>query len=120
MSSERSSRNEYSDRRQRRGRGGGRKALQLCRQVQKALLYALSETEDDRLHELYVESVVPAPNDKRLMVTVSPMTDDLDPADTLLRLDQAAPFLRGEVAAAITRKRVPELIFQFQPREFAD
>jgi ribosome-binding factor A len=101
-------------------RGGGRKALQLSRQVQKALLYALSETNDDRLHELYVEAVVPAPNDKRLLVTVSPMADDFDPADALLRLQHATPFLRQQVAMAITRKRVPELIFQFRPREAAD
>ena len=91
--------------------------MQLCRQVQKALLYALSETDDDRLHELFVESVVPAPNDKRLLVTVSAMGDDVDPADLLLRLQYATPFLRGEVATSISRKRVPELIFQFQPRE---
>jgi ribosome-binding factor A len=97
-------------------RGGGRKALQLSRQVQKALLYALSETNDDRLNELYVESVVPAPNDKRLLVTVMPMAEEFDPADALLRLQHATPFLRERVAEAITRKRVPELVFQFKPR----
>lgn len=101
----------------RRPHSGGRKALQLCRQVQRALNYALGETGDDRLLELYVESVEPAPNDKRLMVTVSPMGEDCDPAAVLERLQFALPMLRSAVAESIHRKRVPELLFQCRPRE---
>jgi len=104
--------------RQRRQRGG-RKALQLCRQVQKALTYALSGCGDDVVMELYVESVEPAPNDKRLLVTVSPIdanpSSAPEPADVLSRLQYVTPYLREEVAASIHRKRVPELLFQYLP-----
>ena len=107
---------EFFDRRQ-RGNRGSRKALQLCRQVQRALSYALGETGDDMLLELYVESVEPAPNDKRMMVTVSSMSNDCDPVEVLSRLQFATPLLRGAVAAAINRKRVPELMFQCVPAQ---
>ncbi len=104
----------FFDRRQ-RGNRGSRKALQLCRQVQRALSYAMGETGDDMLLELYIEAVEPAPNEKRMMVTVSSMGQDNDPVETLSRLQFATPFLRGAVAAAINRKRVPELMFQCVP-----
>ena len=98
-------------------RGGGRKALQLCRQAQQALNLALADCEDSWLRELYVESVKPAPTDRRLMVSVSPMGDPRDPAELMQRIQFALPFLRDQVAANIHRKRVPELIFQVAPPE---
>lgn len=100
-----------------RRRRGGRKTLQLCRQVQRALTFALSEVNDDALHELYVESVEPAPNDRRMMVTVSMMGEAHDPAEILTGLQFATPFLRNQVAASIHRKRVPELVFRCIPPE---
>lgn len=108
---------EFFDRRKqnRPDRRSGRKALQLCRQVQRALSYALSETHDDKLHELFVESVEPAPNEKRLMVTVSCMGEEFDPIDIITRLQFATPFLRSQVAESIHRKRTPELMFQCLP-----
>lgn len=111
---------EYDRRSRDKTRGGGRKTLQLCRQVQRALMFALSETEDRALHELYVEKVEPAPNDRRMMVTVSMMGDAHDPVDVLTSLQFATPFLRNEVASAIHRKRVPELIFRCRPPEASD
>ena len=104
----------FFDQRKRKQRGS-RKALQVCRQVQRALSYALGEAGDDVLLELYVESVEPAPSDKRMMVTVSSMGDDCDPVEVMSRLQFATPFLRGAVASAINRKRVPELLFQCVP-----
>lgn len=96
--------------------GHGRKAMQLCKQVSRALLYAFSECDDDVIRELYVESVVPAPDQNRLMVTVTPLGEESDQVKVLTRLGHATPFLRTEVAYAINRKKVPELFFRFVPR----
>src|SRR6185369_5128262 len=46
---------------------GNRKALQLCRQVEHALSMAL---EGDVLRDLTVQSVMPAPDSTRLLVTL--------------------------------------------------
>ena len=94
---------------------GNRKALQLCRQVQRALGYALGDCDDDVLASLYVESVQPAPNDKHLMVTVSPLDADISPEDVLGRIHRVLGRLRSEVASDIHRKRVPELSFRCIP-----
>ncbi len=94
---------------------GNRKALQLCRQVQKALSYALGDCDDDLLAGLYVESVEPAPNEKHLMVTVSPLDADISPEDVLVHLHHALGKLRSDVAASINRRRVPELSFRCIP-----
>ncbi|MCA9073338.1 MAG: hypothetical protein KDA84_30650, partial [Planctomycetaceae bacterium] len=85
---------------------GNRKALQLCRQVQRSLSYALSELDDDLLASLYVESVDPAPNDKHLMVTVSPLDSEISPDEVLSKLHFVMGRLRSEIAADINRKRV--------------
>lgn len=91
---------------------GNRKALQLCRQVQRSLSYALSDLDDDVLASLYVESVDPAPDDKHLMVTVSPLDAEVSPVDVLAKLQFVQGRLRSEIAADINRKRVPELSFR--------
>lgn len=91
---------------------GNRKALQLCRQVQRSLGYALGDCDDDVLASLYVESVDPAPDDKHLMVTVQPLDTDVAPEEVLTRLHHVIGRLRAEVAADIHRKRVPELTFR--------
>jgi ribosome-binding factor A len=94
---------------------GNRKALQLCRQVQRALGYALGSMDDDVLASLYVESVQPAPNDKHLLVTVSPLDREIEPNDVLVRIHRVLGRLRSEVASDIHRKRVPELSFRCLP-----
>lgn len=89
--------------RDRRGRSG-HKDLQVCRQVFDALTYAIVE--------LSLASVNPAPNAARVLVTLVPTRDGIDPAAALERLRDAMPDLREEVAAELTRKRVPELVFR--------
>ncbi len=118
------------------------KTAQLCRQVLRTLTMALADCADDQIRELTVLDVAPAPDATRLMVTVlkgseigtGTVSDPLIPADSarfyaaeeegkrspslfsvpelLARLLAATPHLRREIAAAITRKRVPELMFQ--------
>jgi ribosome-binding factor A len=96
-----------------RNRGSGRKALQLCRQVQEALGDALCTTcRDPVLNELQVHSVEPAPNTSRLLVTLFLESRQHDASQVATHLQGAAGLLRCEVAAAIHRKKVPELAFR--------
>jgi ribosome-binding factor A len=97
--------------RDRRGRSG-HKDLQVCRQVFDALTYALAELDDRMIDELSLASVTPAPNAARVLVTLVPTRDGIDPAAALERLRDAMPDLREEVAAELTHKRVPELVFR--------
>lgn len=99
--------------RDRSGRSG-HKDLQVCRQVFDALTYALAEFDDPTIEELSLASVMPAPNAARVLVTLVPTRDGIDPAAALERLRDATPDLREEVAAELTRKRVPELVFRIE------
>jgi ribosome-binding factor A len=97
-----------------------RKALQLCGEVFRALSHSLAwELGDATLSELCVEAVVPAPNSTHLLVIVS-LPDGVDPAIVRERLQRYMGRLRAEVAAAIHRRRVPELTFQIERRKEAD
>jgi ribosome-binding factor A len=88
-----------------------RKSLQLCRQVREALTWVLgSATGDERLAACSVESVEPLPGGNRLLVKVS-VPPDLSATDVNDRLATAGPTLRTEVAHAITRRKVPELVY---------
>jgi ribosome-binding factor A len=92
-----------------------RKALQLSGQVMETLNYALAwECGDPILQDLTIDSVTPAPNSTHLLVTVRlPAAGDGPKADVVLEhLQRASGKLRAEVAAAIHRKRVPELTFR--------
>lgn len=89
----------------------GHKDLQVCRQVFDALSYAMAELDDPQLVDLVLESVTPAPNASRVQVNLMPARADLDRAAALEALARVAPELRGEIAAELTRKRVPELVF---------
>jgi ribosome-binding factor A len=93
---------------------GGRKTLQLCSQVAETLNYAFAAIcNDDVLRELGVVTVKPAPNESRLLVTVGPtLPGPWDPIQVLAHVQQALGKLRSEVAAAIHRKKVPELAFR--------
>ena len=88
-----------------------RKTKQFCRQVQRALNLALADRHvDDGMNDLFVEDVSPAPGCGHLLVhVVVPVDRPISEALGALRRD--APRLRMEVAAAITRKRAPELSF---------
>lgn len=97
--SERSHRNKFDH-----------KARQLCRQAQRALNLALGEFGDELLNRLYVADVTPAPSASHLLVHVV-IPSQLSVVKVLARLDEVRPRLRMEIAAAITRKRAPELSF---------
>jgi ribosome-binding factor A len=91
----------------------GRKALQLCRQVAEALQAALSECADEVLSGLVVTAVTPWPHAGRLQVLVAaaPSAAVRDAAVVQQHLHRAAGLLRAEVAAAIHRRKTPELVF---------
>jgi ribosome-binding factor A len=98
-----------------------RKALQLCGQVARTLAGVFGECGDAVLRELLIESVVPAPNSSRLLVTVSMPSHVLEladeaPGDRACRvskhLERAHGLLRAEVATAIHRRRTPDLLFR--------
>jgi ribosome-binding factor A len=96
-------------------RVSNRKALQLCGQVARTLQTVLAgECGDDLLRELRVESVSPAPNSGRLLVTLSLATPGagVPVSELLARLHRAQGLLRREVAATINRRRAPELTFR--------
>jgi ribosome-binding factor A len=93
------------------GKQVDRKARQFCRQVQRALNLALADRwTDDRLNDLFVEDVSPAPDCAHLLVHVV-IPADWPVAEALSALRRDAPHLRSEVAMATTRKRAPELSF---------
>src|SRR5436190_24120959 len=94
-----------------------RKDLQLCRQVFDALTYALADINDPIVDDLALASVVPAPNSGRMLVTLAAMRDDIVCDVALESVREHADELREEVAAEITRRRVPELVFRVVPRD---
>jgi ribosome-binding factor A len=99
-------------------RGGERKVQQLCREIERTLSCALAACGDERLRNLLIMSVDPAPDGSRLLVTLCPASSslDVDVGVLLERLLELRGFLRSEIAAAIQRKRTPELAFQIVPR----
>ena len=95
------------------GRVPNRKALQLCGQVARTLNQVLAESGDDQLRELLVTSVRSAPTASRLLVTVLLPAEAAAGADQVREhLRRASGWLRGEVAAAINRRKAPDLTFQ--------
>jgi ribosome-binding factor A len=101
---------------QERGRAFPRKTLQLCSQVADTLNLVLSgDCADECLQCLQVVAVTPAPNASQLLVVVCPSSAGAtpDPVTVTERLASAHGRLRSEVAAAIVRRRVPRLIFQY-------
>ena len=104
----------YSDRRRLHGTptGPGRKALQLAAQAKDAVSVALAECGDAALRELTVVSVRPAPHSGRLLVTVAVPADVADRTAVPERLRNAAGHLRAAVAAAVNRRKAPELAFE--------
>ena len=94
-----------------------RKALQLCGQIAQTLSAVLAwESGDELLQCLMIESVEPAPDSTRVLVTVSVPAGGVDAGAVLERLHRAAGRFRSEIAAAVHRKRVPELVFRVARR----
>jgi ribosome-binding factor A len=91
-----------------------RKALQLCSQVEQTLSLVLPACGEECLRDLLVTAVVPAPDSTRLLVTLchAPSAEVRDTVVVLAALQRAQPLLRREVAAAIHRKKTPELTFR--------
>jgi hypothetical protein len=97
-----------------KSRKGNWKAMQLCKQVERAATLALEcEWVGDALLGATVASVEPAPDAGRLRVVVV-----LAPAKGIDDVEQARSLLfgltsrfRAEVARSIHRKRVPEIVF---------
>jgi len=88
-----------------------RKALQLCGQVAQVLADAIACSADDTLRDLLVETVVPAPNSSRLLVTLrKPL--DVEMTTALDHLERARGWLRSEIANAVHRRKTPDLTFR--------
>lgn len=92
------------------GKVTNRKTLQLCRQVERALSVLL---EGELLRDLTVQSVLPAPDSSRLLVTFlyhGPAT--IPSAEVVAALHGHYARLRGAIATSIYRRKTPELTFQ--------
>lgn len=91
-----------------------RKALLLCGEAERTLSAVLAGCGDDVLRNLVVASVRPAPTSVRLLATVYPAApmEGVDAAAVLGRLEHAKGLLRTELAAALHRRRAPDLMFR--------
>lgn len=88
-----------------------RKLRQLCKQVARTLQLTLAALPDTAAClGLQVQSVDPAPNAGRLCAVIA-VADPTQRAHVETVLQHRAGDLRADVAAAITRKRAPELAF---------
>lgn len=88
-----------------------RKTRMLCAQVADCLQLALDGIGDDDLQELWLQGVEPFPDAGTLRVTLL-VGAGAHLARANAALARAAGFLRSEIAAAISRKRVPQLVFR--------
>ena len=88
------------------------KAFQVCRQVFDVLTLALAEIDDPLIDDLVLARVMPAPNASRVQVILVPAHADIDSTEALARIAEFADELREEVAAEVSRRRVPELVFR--------
>ena len=96
-----------------------RKTLQLCAAAERALSLFLSGCADDGLMELSVESVIPAPDSGHLLATFRRGAGGPADEEILERLARLRGAMRTEVAAAVSRRRAPELIFRLLPADAA-
>jgi ribosome-binding factor A len=94
-----------------RPRWADHKTLRLCRQVLEALQIGLAGCSDDLLQQVFIASVDPGADPSRLDVTVE-LPPDFNPAVAIARLEGAKGLLRSLAAEAISRKKVPDLVFR--------
>ncbi len=99
-----------------------RKDLQLCKQARMAIDAALACATDERLRALRVCCVEPAPDARRLRVQLGAPAWVLDTHQkhTHEQLQLARGYLRGEIAAAISRKKTPQLMLVLIPLPLED
>ena len=104
------------DKKRQRNNSGERKTWQLCKQIATALELALGSSADERLRELSIVRVTPAPDASHLLILVQPHSEtayDEDEMDEALA--GARGYLRTAAAEAITRKKTPHLTVRFLP-----
>jgi len=93
-------------------RSNDRKLAQLCREAHRVLAQVLpGEVDDPILAGVTVIDVRPAPDASRLAVGVALAPGD-EVAVVLERLGRLRGMLRSELAAALARKRTPEIVFE--------
>lgn len=90
-----------------------RHTLQLCSQVAETLHLVLLDQDDDDMRDLSVVEVIPVSGAGTLLVRLTyPVRKSDDLVRVQTKLHDATKMLRAEVAHSITRRRVPELLFQ--------
>ena len=95
-----------------RTRKPDRKLDQLCKQVAQDLQLSLSALpKAGEMVGVTVQAVVPAPNAGRLRVVLA-VPDPQRHTEVAAIVQRSAGRLRAEVAAAISRRRAPELVFE--------
>jgi len=96
-----------------------KKTSQLCKQAQVTMQMVLSASEDLALRGLTVVDVEPAASKGNLLVVLKQgeQEEELTETEVLEALARATGVLRGAVAEAIHRKRVPNLAYAFIPWE---
>ncbi|MEM7316890.1 MAG: ribosome-binding factor A [Planctomycetota bacterium] len=87
----------------------------LCRQIAETLSLALSDAPDPLVAAAQLLMVKPRKGAKSVTVRVA--TTDADIAQLREALQASEGWLRSEVAAAISRKRVPRLVFEISQME---
>jgi ribosome-binding factor A len=95
------------------------KTAQFCAQVQRVLDSAILEALSSDDLDAYVIDVQPAPNAGNLLVVVQPATGPSVPnaeERILAQLQSNIGFMRTIVAHSISRRRVPNLVFQVLPK----
>jgi hypothetical protein len=97
-------------------RKASRKDAQLCKQALRALDLHIASAAWAIDMGLRVDSVEPAPDATRLRVLVR-WSPPLERSAALALLQSRRGELRAAVGGAITRKRVPQLVFEAGPAE---
>jgi ribosome-binding factor A len=92
--------------------------LRLCAQVRQTLELSLPGALGDVGLTLRVESVTPAPDASRLLVSIATevLTTEEDRRLITRRLVELTPWIRSEVASAITRRKAPGLVYALATR----
>ena len=102
------------------GRKANWKAMQLCKQVERAAAVTLADLwECDSLLGASIAAVEPAPDQARLLVIVvlAPGKEAREATDAKAALLRLAPVFREEAARSIHRKRAPEIVFEVRQAE---
>jgi ribosome-binding factor A len=98
------------------GQGHGvQKQEQFLSQVQAALETALQTAATPILNRLTVQEVVPQSGSLAVIITPLDAREAVELLEVTQAVEHAAPMLRREAAAAITRKDTPNLHFMVLP-----